>query len=99
MIASVATGPNPFAIAVNTATNIIYVSHGNGVTVIDGATNATATVAVGSGPGPLAVDMVTDKVYVACGNSVTVIDGATNATTSVATGTIVRLASPWASSS
>jgi YVTN family beta-propeller protein len=87
VIASVATGPNPFAIAVNTATNIIYVSHGNGVTVIDGATNATATVAVGSGPGPLAVDMVTDKVYVACGNSVTVIDGATNATTSVATGT------------
>jgi len=50
------------------------------LTVIDGATNTTATVADLSGAGGVAVNPVTNKVYVA-GDSVTVIDGATNAVT------------------
>ena len=68
------------AIAVNQATNKIYVanacgndpicrSHGT-VTVIDGVTLATMTVTVGFSPVALAVNQTTDKIYVlnGCGN-------------------------------
>ena len=43
------TGSQPFAVAVNPATNKIYVVNNgpNTVTVIDGATNTTRTVTVG----------------------------------------------------
>ena len=63
------------------------------VTVIDGATNLTATVSVGKFPYAIAVNPVTNKIYVAneSSNSVTVIDGATNATTAAIAGL-----SPWA---
>jgi YVTN family beta-propeller protein len=75
-------------------TNQVYVANygGTTVTVIDGATNGTATVTVGSVPNAVAVNAVTNKVYVAndSSNSVTVIDGATNGTTTVTVGSNPR---------
>ncbi len=93
--------------SINPVTNKIYVANGCGnalpcgsstgsVTVIDGATNNTATVSVGYYPAEAVVNPVTNKIYVAnnCGNdpncsspgTVTVIDGATNNTTTIDTG-------------
>jgi YVTN family beta-propeller protein len=89
----------PRAVAVNSATNKVYVANlwtGN-VTVIDGATDSTATVADPSASGiqsvAVAVNSVTNKIYVANNNmlgfsnttvgNVTVIDGATNSTTTI----------------
>lgn len=82
----VGTGPSP--IALNPVTNKIYVANigSNNVTVIDGATNSTATVAVDLAPNGIAVNPVTNKIYVSNyhGHTITVIDGATNSTTTVA---------------
>ena len=88
--ATVAAGSYPIAVAVNPATNKIYVANqGGNVTVIDGATNATATIAAGKYPQAVAVNPATNKIYVANGdsNNVTVINGATNATATIAAGT------------
>ena len=49
--------------AVNPATNTIYVAGSNKATVIDGATNATTTVAAGTDPDSLAVNPTTNRVY------------------------------------
>jgi YVTN family beta-propeller protein len=88
VIGSVASGMNPYAIVVNTATNKIYMMNidSNDVTVIDGATNSTSTVRVGSSPFHIAVNTVTNRIYVVNfdSNDVTVIDGATNTTSTVA---------------
>jgi YVTN family beta-propeller protein len=64
---TVPAGASPFALAVNSTTNKIYVVNqvGNSLTEIDGATNATATVAVGSSPTAVAVNPVTNTIYVA----------------------------------
>src|SRR5579864_1816302 len=89
--ATVPTGTSPDGIAVNIATNKIYVANtgSNNVTVIDGFTYATATVAAGTSPSSLAINPVTNKIYIANwgSNNVTVIDGASNSPTTVATGT------------
>jgi YVTN family beta-propeller protein len=91
LITDVTVGSYPVAIAVNTNSNKIYVvnQQSNNVTVIDGATNLTATVATGSFPMALAINPLTNKIYVANGNgnSVTVIDGASNRTMTVGAGT------------
>ncbi|MGD0183265.1 MAG: YncE family protein, partial [Terriglobales bacterium] len=98
VVATVAAGTNPQAVAVNPVTNKIYVANYNygntngnsNVTVIDGATNSATTVAVGPNPDAVTVNPNTNMIYVANGNSssgtVTVIDGATNNTTTVAAG-------------
>jgi uncharacterized repeat protein (TIGR03803 family)/YVTN family beta-propeller protein len=87
------TDPNaifPQGVAVNPATNKIYVANAisNNVMVIDGATNSTTTVTDPNaiGPGVVAVNPMTDRIYVGNGgsNTVTVIDGATNVITTVA---------------
>jgi YVTN family beta-propeller protein len=71
-------GTLPSAIAVNAATNKIYVANtnSNNVTVIDGATNMASTVSAGSSPQAIAVNAATNKIYVAnySSNNVTVID-------------------------
>lgn len=89
--APVATGNGPFAIAVNSVTNKIYVanSSSNNVTVINGVDNTTTTVAAGSTPVAIAVNPATNKIYVANQQSpnLTVINGADNTTATVATGT------------
>ncbi|MBI5032265.1 MAG: YncE family protein [Chloroflexi bacterium] len=91
---TIGVGSTPYAVAVNSVTNKIYVANilSANVTVIDGATNATQTVSVGTIPRAVAVNPVTNKIYVANSSSanVTVIDGATNATSTVSAG-----ASSW----
>jgi len=91
--ASIPVVTSPVAVAINQATNKIYVTNSasKNVTVIDGSTNATTSVPVGLAPIAVAVNPVTNKIYVANrGNAlmnirgnVTVIDGATNSTTTV----------------
>ncbi len=97
VIATVPVAQDPTLVAVNSATNKIYVvSEGGGtgtygaVTVIDGATNATVTVGVESSPSPVAVNPANNKVYVVnfCGlgncaaaSTVSIIHGTTLATT------------------
>jgi YVTN family beta-propeller protein len=82
VIATVPAGGGAYAVAVNPATNQIYVANwlDGTVTVIDGTTLSTTTVRVGSTPWSLAVNAVTNKIYVANSgsNTVTVIDGTNN---------------------
>ena len=78
--AAVNVGVYPYAVAVNSATNKIYVVNNCGgdvncasigtVTVIDGATNNTTSVNVGYFPNALAVNATTNKIYIAnqCGS-------------------------------
>jgi YVTN family beta-propeller protein len=90
----VPAGLEPIALAVNQVTNKIYVANrGNwlsnrpgSVTVIDGATNSTATVNVppSTFPAAVAVNPETNKIYVVdLRANVMVIDGATNNTTTL----------------
>lgn len=79
----IAVGAIPCAVAVNAATNRVYVvNYGDEtLSVVDGATKkVVATVAVGSHPQAVAVDAQRNRVYVANvhGDSVTEIDGVTN---------------------
>ena len=90
VIATVNVGAQPQGVAVNPATNKIFVTdRGSGeVTVINGMTNQTTTVPVGMFPIPVAVNAATNKVYIGnyIDNTVTIIDGATNNTTTVNVG-------------
>jgi YVTN family beta-propeller protein len=88
--ATVGVGNFPIVLAIDEATDTIYVTNGgeDTVSVIDGRTcngsvtsgcsQTPATVTVGSGPGGIAVDQATDTIYVANGgdNTVSVINGA-----------------------
>jgi DNA-binding beta-propeller fold protein YncE len=92
--ATVHVGDGPDALAVNDATDTIYVANGNTdtVSVINGATcNATIRtgcrrppklIKVGKNPQGVAIDQTTDTIYVTNGkDTVSVINGATcNAT-------------------
>ncbi len=87
--ATITVGGGPFDLAINEATDTVYVanSNDNTVSVIDGATcNATdhsgcgqtpPTVLVGNGSDKLAVDQATNTIYVSNSgdNTVSVIDG------------------------
>ena len=94
--AAVAAGGNrPCAVAVNPATDMIYVANYGSlyvegtVTAINGSTNATTTIGyVGMEPDAIAVNPVTDMIYVAnyYSGTVTIINGVTNATSSVGVG-------------
>ena len=91
MAPTVAVGGNPVAVAVDNATDTVYVGNGNDgtVSVINGATcnaihvsgcgQTAPTITVGSGPVDDAVDQRTDTVYVTNlgSNTVSVIDGDT----------------------
>ena len=91
LITTVTAGSYPIALAVNPATNKIYVvnQQSNNVTVIDGVTYKTNTIMTGAAPDALAINSATNKIYVANGNSstVTVINGANNSTATVSVGT------------
>ncbi len=83
-VTNIATGATPCAVAVNPATNLIYVvNHDDStVTVIDGTHGkVSATVEVETKPQGIAVDATANRLYVANvhGDSVSVIDGARNA--------------------
>jgi YVTN family beta-propeller protein len=89
--ATITVGTDPVAIAINTATNKVYIANefSDNVTVVDGSTNATRNVAVGKRPQHIAVNTKTNKIYVSLGtdSSLAVIDGATLAVTVVPLGT------------
>jgi YVTN family beta-propeller protein len=90
LVTTVTVGNDPVAVAVNTATNKIYVvnQNSNNMTIIDGATNNPSSIMTGSAPDAVAVNSVTNMIYVANGssNSVTVVNGATYNTTTAAVG-------------
>jgi YVTN family beta-propeller protein len=80
VIATIDVGVNPIGVAVNPATNRIYVTNNadDTVSVIDGTTNTViATVDVGDYPDGIAVNPTTNRIYVANAgdNTVSVIDG------------------------
>ncbi|HLJ85226.1 MAG TPA: YncE family protein [Candidatus Angelobacter sp.] len=87
VLSTVNVGAGPVALAVNSATNKIYVANNDSasVTVIDGATNSTVDVLVDSHPIAVAVNETTNKIYVANkgATDITIINGATNITSSV----------------
>jgi len=96
-MSSVRVGAGPVAIAVNTATNRIYVANSDGgsVSVIDGKNKSVlATVSVGPRPYVVAVNPATNRIYVSntFSNLITVIDGATNSTTTVKAGSADAIA-------
>jgi YVTN family beta-propeller protein len=89
-VTAVTAGTDPIGIAVNGATNTVYVANASGtVAVVNGAKCDAAnmsgchvqpsTVRVGTNPQFLAVDQKTNTIYVAnsSANSVSVIDGST----------------------
>jgi YVTN family beta-propeller protein len=90
ILATIPVGVAPASVAVDEQTNYIYVANaGNSatgdpgsITVINGATNATATLADANAKNPawVAVNSTTNQIYVANSgsNNVTVIDGAHN---------------------
>lgn len=90
VVASISVA-NPVDVAVNSATNRIYVlndddgTHPGTVTMIDGNTNSvTATGVVLPDPTTIAVNSTTNKIYASDGvNSLVVINGATNSTQSI----------------
>jgi len=90
LIDTVRVGREPNWVAINSATNKIYVPNNlsSNVTVIDGATDSTATVPAGGEPVMAAVNTVTNEIYVANSttNTVTVIDGSTLQTSTVPVG-------------
>ncbi len=88
---SVKVGKDPVALAINEATNRIYVANNGSasVSVIDGGSDAViATVNVGSLPYVLAVNPVTNKIFVSntFSDVITLIDGNTNAITKIKAG-------------
>ena len=83
----VKVGKSPVAIALNSATDTVYVAnHGGGsVSVIDGKSDAVeATVAVGSLPYAMTVDVAGNTIYISnvFNQTLTAIKGDTNQTTS-----------------
>jgi DNA-binding beta-propeller fold protein YncE len=84
--ATVGPGGTPRAIAVNTATNKIYLANqlGQNVLVIDGATNASTVISTPShDPSAIGTNPLTNTIYAANQNdgTIRVIDGATNTIT------------------
>lgn len=85
VLASIPVGTNPVGVAVDTATNRVYVANSgsNDVSVIDGSTNAVVTKIADPAavhPVAIAVNPATNLIYVANSqsNNLTVIDGATD---------------------
>ncbi len=69
---TVPTGAYPVAVAVNPATNEIFVANSDYVTVIDGATNTTWDTGFSYNPVAIAVNPATNRCYVANSGSDTV---------------------------
>ena len=83
LIAKIAVGPNPTAIAFDYINGLIYVVNGgsNYVSVINGSTNqVVANVVVGNLPVGIAIDSTNGDIYVtnSLDATVSVIGGSTN---------------------
>ena len=97
LVATLPSGPNPTAVAVNETTNMVYIADADVKTllVINGATNTATTIPAGGPLAGVAVNPTTNTIYALNGGSqssglggtvvtpgsVAVIDGATNAIT------------------
>ena len=97
LVATLPSGPNPVAVAVNQTTNMVYVADVDvrTLTVIDGATNTATTIPAVGPLASVAVNPRTNTIYALNGGSqssglggivvtpgyVSVINGATNAVT------------------
>lgn len=97
LVATVPSGPNPSAVAVNETTNMVYIADVDvkTLTVINGATNTATTIQAGGPLAGVAVNPTTNTIYALNGGSqssglggtvvipgyVSVINGATNAIT------------------
>ena len=97
VVATVHVGASPFDVAVNPATNTLYVANlDETATVVDGSTYNTSWVATDFDSEAVAINSLTNKIYVMnmCGNNlyceaagtVTIIDGVTNHATTVFVG-------------
>jgi YVTN family beta-propeller protein len=85
-VLNITTGSGPVGMALNPATERIYVANqgSNNVTVIDATTNLViAAIPVGKAPSAVAINSQTNKIYVADRDSadVAVIDGTSNLAT------------------
>lgn len=83
VVDTISVGTNPYAVAINPATNRTYIANYSSgtITVINGATSDTiGTIAVGTNPRAVAVNALNNKIYVAnsTASTVSVIDGTTN---------------------
>jgi DNA-binding beta-propeller fold protein YncE len=87
-------GTSPVGVAVNAATNQVYVAADDGkLTVIDGASNARTPIAIPAGMASVGVNPVTNKVYVHGGGATpTVLDGLSGSASVPLTTTITPLA-------
>ena len=85
LIATVPVGMGPHVVVCNPSTNKWYVGNqdSSNLTVVDGATFATATIDLGYAPFDAAVNTTTNRIYVSDGNELSVINGATNQVTIV----------------
>jgi YVTN family beta-propeller protein len=84
---TITVGATPYAVAVNPATNKVYIGNqgSSDVTVITEATNATGSISVGPVSHEIAVNPVTNRIYeIDDSANVTVIDGATNTASLIA---------------
>lgn len=71
---SIPVGISPNAIAVDPTSNFDYVTNGGNNTVINGATNQTASISVGNGPNAVAVRKLTGAFQERMDNGSLVID-------------------------
>ncbi|MCI4318911.1 MAG: YncE family protein [Thermoplasmata archaeon] len=72
LTAAIAVGTDPFGVAVDNATNDVFVTNtgSDNITVIDAATGAPiASIGVGSSPYGVAYDWASNEIYVANGGS------------------------------
>jgi YVTN family beta-propeller protein len=84
VIATITSVTDPFALAVNPHTDLLYVTNLSDISVISGVANTlTTTVSVGRTPYNVAVNTTTNTIYVPneTSNSLSVISGATNTVT------------------
>jgi large repetitive protein len=82
---STGDGTDPYAVAVDQATDVVWVAESTGdIVAINGATNSiTSTTSLGAGskPNAIAVDPTTNLVYTNGAAGINVIDGATGTVT------------------
>ncbi len=72
-------------LSVNPETNKIYVTNGNNISIINGATNeVVSSISLGDNPTDIAVNPETNKIYVITSSPrMWIIDGETNNLTTV----------------
>ena len=91
VVNNISVGEGASNIVVNPVTNTVYVTTNDGLTIINGTTQATAKVKTGGVPADLTLNIATNKIYVSnkggeASGTVAVIDGSTHAVTQVSVG-------------